>query len=169
MAMEAGELGEGAAGPTEQQVLNEQADKAGTRRGGDGSAPPININLAAKKPTGTIFAVFVVAGLIAGLTLIEQGAIAEGTFLALLLFLLLGAIVPPVALTIGVIIVFYLLFTGAGNALSNWVKGIVGSKGAAPSPTQSYTGPYAVLGPSVPGATQTPANGAFGPLGKSVP
>ena len=68
-----------------------------------------------------IFAVFAIAGIIALLSIVQYGTVKEGTFLALLVFLVLGSIAPPVAIVLGAIIIFAVMIRGAGVKLFNWI------------------------------------------------
>ena len=68
-----------------------------------------------------VFAVFIIAGIIALLSVVNYGTVKEGTFLALLVFLILGSIAPPIAIVVGVIIVFAIMIRGAGVKLFSWL------------------------------------------------
>ena len=70
---------------------------------------------------GGIWGVIVIAGIIAILSIVEYGTVKEGTFLALLVFLVLGSLAPVVAIVLGVIIIFAIMIRGAGVKLFSWL------------------------------------------------
>lgn len=101
----------------------------------------VNVQAIPKVSTarpGAIFTVFVVAGLIGGITLIERGQLPQGTLLALLLFLIIGALVPPVAIVVGAIIIAYLLLTGGALSLASWSNSLTSGKSTTAPPVGTY-------------------------------
>lgn len=107
----------------------------------------------ARAPVSAYTALALVA-LIGVLTLIDKGSIPEGTFLGLIIFAVIAAAVPPLGVIVGLVVVVYLLYTGAAVNLQTWLGTVM----AANQPVVQE--PYAPLGPSVPGWTP-PGQGAL--------
>ena len=77
--------------------------------------------------------------------LVTQGSIPEGTFLAILVFILLGAIAPAIVVPVGAIILFVLFFkNNTGGAFFDWLNGL-GSAGSQPSQPLPDIGPISYL------------------------
>ena len=87
--------------------------------------------------TGSIFPVLALAVAIALVSVIQSGQVREGVFLALLVFILLGALVPPVAIALGVVILVAMFMRGAGVKLFSWL----GSLASAQPVTRTATAP----------------------------
>lgn len=88
------------------------------------------------------------AGAIALVVIVGSGAIPEGTFLALLAFIVIGAIIPIVMLPIGAIVLVAIFLRGnVGGAFLGWLGGLGSSGGAAlPSnPASSSLSPAVYL------------------------
>lgn len=81
--------------------------------------------------TASVFAVFVVAGIIAILAIVDQGKLSEGAFLALLVFLVIGSLAPPVALALGIVMIVAIMMRGAGVKLFKWLGGLPNQKQTA--------------------------------------
>lgn len=93
-------------------------------------------------PSVTIWAVFVVAGLIALVTWVTFGQIPEGVLLGLLVFLVLGALFPIFAVAFGAAVLVY-LFYAYGPKLFQFVSNL--------TKAQPVAGPaYTPIGPTVP-------------------
>ena len=92
--------------------------------------------------------------IIGAVALVAFGSIPEGMFLALLIFVLAGAIFPPLAIPVGVVVLVALIYKeGVGTKFLAWL-GSLGQAQAGP-PTQ-----YAPIAPTLPGYTPPP-QGAF--------
>lgn len=113
---------------------------------------------------GTVFGVFVVAGLIGLLSILVYKELREGVFLGLLVFLVAGALWPPGAIALGLVIAVALFFRGGGVALGSWLGSL-----ATRQPTSAVTPSFGPIAPTVPGYAPPTSSSPFAPLGKSVP
>lgn len=129
---------------------------------GRGRSRPGQSNRARQQPTVSVWAVFVLAGLFLLIAIVKTGQVAEGVFLAVLVFVLVGAIAPPVAIVVGLIILAAVLLRGGGVALFTWLGGLAGRKSGPPQA-------YAPIAPTLPGYAPPTSTTPYAPLGKSVP
>lgn len=115
-----------------------------------------------RKPTGDVWTVFIIAGLIALMAIVTTGGLAEGVFLALLVFVLVGAILPPVGIVVGLIILVAMMFRGnAGGRFFAWLGGLTGR-------TSTPSQPYAPIAPTLPGYAPPTSSNPYAPLGPSA-
>ena len=91
-------------------------------------------------PTPGVFAVFIVAGIIALLAIVDQGKLSEGAFLALLVFLVIGSLAPPVAVALGIVMIVAIMMRGAGTKLFAWLGGLPNQKQTAQAKLPSSIG-----------------------------
>lgn len=109
---------------------------------------------------GAVFGVFVVAGLITLLSILLFRQLKEGVFLALLVFIVVGALWPPGAIAVGAVVAIALFYRGGGQALFTWL-GSLSQRQAAPAVTPAF-GPIAK---SVPGYQLPTSSSPFAPTG----
>lgn len=105
-----------------------------------------------------VWPVIVLVFVIGGATIIATGALPEGVFFALLLFLLLGALFPPVIIPVGFIVLIAIAYRGnVVGKIAAWVKTLT----TAPAqPAQ----PLPPLG--LAGSQNVPANNPVSGVGK---
>jgi len=100
-------------------------------------------SLRSRLPTATAspgtIATIGIAAVIALLTIITYGEVREGVFLALVVFILLGALVPPVAIALGAVMIVALFMRGAGTKAFDWL-GSLGSAQPVPIPDKPEIG-----------------------------
>lgn len=78
-----------------------------------------------------VVGVVAVAAIIALLTLVTYGEVREGVFLGLIVFILFGALVPPVAIVLGVVMIIAIFYRGGGTALFGWLGSLAGAQAPA--------------------------------------
>lgn len=161
MALEAGEIIGGSVG----HAFSGAGNKRGVAPGNSGaSAAGSNQSRGGPaRPGPDVTTVWIITAGIALTVLIWRKALSEGVFLALLVFLVFGAIVPPVAIAVGLVILLVLWLRGAGTAFFNWLGGLVKVQ---PKPIDNA---YAPLGGTVPGYQPPTSSNPYAPIAKSVP
>ncbi len=107
----------------------------------------------------SVWAVFAIVGLIALIALLAFGRISEGVLLGLLLLLVIGAVYPPFGVGFGGLVALYLALNHS-QAFFDWLNGL--------TKLDNKPGPFAPLGPTLPGYTYNSGTGTYGVLGKSV-
>lgn len=154
MAAEAGEIFAGPAEASAESAAAPAAESESDRATGGGApdrARSVNYlaggNRGVRSGSGdsasgnrSAFGIFGVIGLalvIGALLLITKGQVSQGSFFALLIFLIIGAIAPPVALIGGLAVVIGLLYqAGAPGKLGAWLGSVTQQQSQkAPGPT----------------------------------
>lgn len=92
------------------------------------------------KPSGTVWTVLVLGGLMLVISIIKNGRLAEGNLLGVLAYLVLGSLYPPAGILLGAVIVFGMLFRGGMAAISAWLSSLA-SRSSGPSVTSLPLGP----------------------------
>jgi len=114
------------------------ADGGGGANKGRVSSPRVS----ARTTSPGVLAVIGIAVVIALLTIVTYGQVREGVFLALVVFILFGAIVPPVAIALGAVMIVALLMRGAGTKVFDWLGALAKAQPvAAPSNPDIGTAP----------------------------
>ena len=86
------------------------------------------------KPSGSVWLVLLLGGLMLLLALVKTGRLAEGQLIAVLVYLVAGSLYPPFGVLLGILIVLGMFFRGGGTALFSWLSGLAGRQ-AGPSVT----------------------------------
>ena len=88
------------------------------------------------------------AGVIALVIIVTQGRLSEGSFLAILFFILIGAVAPVIVMPVGALALFVILFkSGSGPKVVAWLSQLARGTGSAPVPAAGI-GPLAYLPPN---------------------
>lgn len=121
-----------------------------------------NGNRARSGVAFSVWTIFALAGAFLLVAIVKTGQVAEGVFLAVLVFVLIGAILPPVGIVVGLIVLTAILLRGGGVALFTWLGGLAGKQFG---PSQ----PYAPIAPTLPGYAPPDTTGLpYAPLGPSA-
>lgn len=90
--------------------------------------------------------------------LLVYGTLKEGTFLGLVVLVVLAAIYPPLVIGLGLAVVLYLAVARGGLViLFNWVGGLA-QTGNSPQ----VNSPFTPLGPTLPGYTASQTQSSYG-------
>lgn len=131
-------------------IRRNSTDRPGGRHnlaaGDRGTGPDNGDSPRQGRPSSSQFVVIGIALAIGLIVVVTSGRIAEGTFLALLVFILAGAIAPPIAIPVGAIILLAQLMRGdVGTKFFSWLGSLSSAAPPAPGPKVPGMGPVDYL------------------------